>query len=403
MDKLGIQFHFYPFLFIFVTMIKRIAAAKIKELAGLFKAVAVTGPRQSGKTTLVKEIFAHKPYISLENPDSRRYAIEDPRGFLAQYKAGAVFDEVQRTPELFSYLQEILDNNNEPGQFILTGSNNFLLQQNIAQTLAGRVAFMNLLPFTLSELYPDSKKMPDENNVILAGLYPPVYDRKIPPQDWYPNYIRTYVDRDVRLIKNIADLIVFERFMRLIAGRTGQELNLSALAVETGADTKTIQSWIGVLESSFIIYLLKPHHRNFNKTIVKRPKLYFYDTGLVCSLLGIISEEQLTTHPLRGSIFECLIVTELVKKRTNAGMPVNLYFWRDRTGHEVDVVVDNGDALIPVEIKAGKTINNEFFKNLLYWNNLSGMHKGYLIYIGDEQQQRSNGIEVVNWRNISSI
>jgi len=380
---------------------KRIATKKIQELAAQFKIIAVTGPRQSGKTTLVKDLFKHKPYVSLENPDTRRFAIEDPRGFLEQYKDGAVFDEVQRTPEIFSYLQEITDNSKKPGQFILTGSNNFLLQENIAQSLAGRVAFINLLPFSIGELYTAAGKVPEENNIIFNGLYPPVYDQHIHPQDWYPNYIRTYVDRDVRQIKNITDLIVFERFMRLLAGRTGQELNLTSLGVETGVDTKTIQSWIGILESSFIIYLLKPHFRNFNKTIVKRPKVYFYDTGLVCSLLGITSEAQLTNHPLRGSLFECLVVTELVKKRTNAGVPINLYYWRDKTGHEVDVIVDNGDTLIPIEIKAGKTINTEFFKNLLYWNGLSGMKKCYLIYTGDELQKRSNGIEVINLAEMS--
>lgn len=385
----------------FVYMIARLAAAKLQMLAGKFKAIAVTGPRQSGKTTLVKKLFSHKPYVSLENPDTRLFAIEDPRGFLSKYKEGAIFDEVQRTPEIFSYLQEILDNNKTPGQFILTGSNNFLLQQSIAQSLAGRVAFINLLPFSIFELYPAQKEAkPDENTVIFNGLYPPVYDRDISPTDWYPNYIRTYVDRDVRQIRNITDLIVFERFMRLLAGRTGQELNLSSLAVEAGVDTKTIQSWIGVLESSFIIYLLKPHYKNFNKTIVKRPKLYFYDTGLVCSLLGITSENQLSNHPLRGGLFECFIITELVKKRTNAGLPVNLYYWRDKTGHEVDVVIDNGDILIPIEIKAGKTVNADFFKNLLYWNGLSKMQNGYLIYAGDQEQQRSNGIEVINWGSI---
>lgn len=378
-------------------MIKRNAAEKIRELAKTFKAIAIIGPRQSGKTTLAKDIFRSKPYISLENPDTRRFAIEDPRGFLSQFKEGAILDEVQRTPELFSYLQEILDNCVTPGLFILTGSNNFLLQQNIVQSLAGRVAFIQLLPFSVSELYTVENTVADENKILFNGLYPPIYDQHIPPRDWYPNYIRTYVEWDVRQIKNIIDLIVFERFMRLLAGRTGQELNLTSLSVETGADAKTIQSWIGILESSFIIYLLKPHYRNFNKTLVKRPKVYFYDTGLVCSLLGITTEAQISSHPLRGSLFECLVVTELVKKRTNMGKAVNLFYWRDKTGHEIDVIVDNNDTLLPIEIKAGKTINTEFFKNLLYWNTLSGMHNGYLVYTGNENQRRSNGIEVINW------
>lgn len=379
-------------------MIERKAKIKLKELASVFKAVAVTGPRQSGKTTLVKALFEHMPYLSLENPDTRKFAAEDPRGFLGNYPQGAILDEVQGSPELFSYLQEILDNSNLPSQFILTGSNNFLLQQNIVQTLAGRIAFINLLPFSLQELYPKGSEMPGEDKIMLTGLYPPVYDRHIPPEDWYPNYIRTYIDRDVRQIKNITELNIFERFMQLLAGRNAQELNLSALAVETGVDIKTIQSWISILESSFIIFLLRPHFKNFKKTLVKRPKLYFYDTGLVCSLLGITNESQLSIHPLRGSLFESLIVSEFVKKRTNTGRSINLYYWRDKTGHEIDIIIDNAGKLTPVEIKSGKTINTEFFKNLLYWNTLSGEKKGYLIYSGEEEQHWSNGIEVINWR-----
>lgn len=345
-------------------------------------------------------LFPDKTYLSLENPDIRRFAIEDPRGFLKRYETGAILDEVQRTPDLFSYLQEVLDTSSEPGRFILTGSNNFLLQQNISQTLAGRVAILNLLPFSTTELFSDSQTAPDENELIVKGLYPPVYDMNIPAEDWFPNYLRTYIDRDVRQIKNITDLIVFERFIRLLAGRTGQELNLTSLAVETGVDTKTVQSWIGILESSFIIYLLRPHDRNFNKTLVKRPKIYFYDTGLVCSLLGILSADQLQQHPLRGSLFESLVVTELLKKRTNAGKQVNLYYWRDKTGHEVDVIIDNGTSLLPVEIKAGKTINTEFFKSLIYWNKLSESEKGIIAYAGSQEEDRSNGISVQNWFNM---
>ena len=378
-------------------MIARLAASKIGQLAATFKSVAVTGPRQSGKTTLAKSLFPGKAYLSLENPDVRRFALEDPRGFLSRYQSGAIFDEVQRAPELFSYLQEVLDESPESGRFILTGSNNFLLQQNISQTLAGRVAILTLLPFSTEELYDKGNNVPDENQIIFKGLYPPIYEPGIPPEDWFPNYLRTYIDRDVRQIKNITDLIVFERFIRLLAGRNGQELNLTSLAVDTGVDTKTVQSWIGVLESSFIIYLLRPHYKNFNKTLIKRPKVYFYDTGLVCSLLGISQAGQLPLHPLRGALFESLVVTELVKQRTNAGKPVNLYYWRDKTGHEVDIVIDNGLSLIPVEIKAGKTVNNEFFGNIIYWNKLSGATTGYIAYAGNQIEERSNGITVLNW------
>lgn len=397
MELFGFGFQIIPYI---CYMIQRAAKDKLKDLASKFKAVAVTGARQTGKTTLIKQVFKGKPYLSLENPETRNFALEDPRGFLASYPKGAILDEVQRTPELFSYLQEILDNSKVKGMFILSGSNNFLLQQTISQTLAGRVGYINLLPFSIEELKKVKLLPDDDDQLILKGFYPPIYDQKIPPLDWCPNYIRTYIEKDVRQIKNITDLIVFERFIKLLAGRSGQELNNSALAVETGVDVKTIQSWIGILESSFIIYLLKPHFKNFNKTIVKRPKVYFYDTALVCYLLGIRNVSQLKTHPLRGSIFEGMVVTELIKKRTNAGLPINLYYWRDKTGHEIDVIIDNGGKLLPIEIKSGKTLNSEFFKNIEYWSKLSGAEKSVLLYAGEQNQKRSTGKEILNWRNL---
>lgn len=384
-------------------MIQRIAKTRLVELAGRFKAVAITGARQTGKTTLVKHVFKNKPYVSLENPDIRIFALEDPRGFLASYPKGAVLDEVQRTPELFSYLQEVLDDSREKGQFILTGSNNFLLQQRISQSLAGRIGIMHLLPFSISELKKVNYLPVADDELMLNGFYPPVYDQKIPPQDWCPNYIHTYIEKDVRQIKNITDLIIFERFVKLLAGRNAQELNYSSLAVETGVDVKTIQSWIGILESSFIIHLLKPHHKNFNKTIIKRPKLYFYDTALVCYLLGIRDTLQLQTHPLRGQIFEGMVVTELIKKRTNLGLDNNLFYWRDKTGHEVDVIVDQGASLIPIEIKSGMTFHGDYFKNINYWQTLSGVAQSILLYAGHQTQQRSDGKLIINWRELGKI
>jgi predicted AAA+ superfamily ATPase len=384
-------------------MIQRIAGKKISELAAKFKAVAVTGARQTGKTTLVKQIFKDKPYVSLENPDNRSFALEDPRGFLANYPNGAILDEIQRTPALFSYLQEILDNTKQKGLFILTGSNNFLLQQSISQTLAGRIATIHLLPFSIEEL-KNGKVLPkNDDELMIKGFYPPVYDQEIDPQDWCPNYIRTYIEKDVRQIKNITDLIVFERFIKLLAGRSGQELNNSALAVETGVDVKTVQSWIGILESSFIVYLLKPHHKNFNKTIVKRPKLYFYDSALVCYLLGIRDNNHLQTHPLKGAIFEGMVITELLKNRTNAGLDINLFYWRDKTGHEVDLIIDNGKTLLPIEIKSGMTISKDYFKNIDYWTNLSGSKKAFILYTGAQHQKRSDGTEIMNWRALNSL
>lgn len=381
-------------------MIPRIASARLMELAALFKAVAVVGPRQSGKTTLVKSVFPDKPYVSLENPDIRLFASDDPRGFLKKYSAGAVLDEIQRVPHIFSYLQEILDNSNERGKYILTGSNNFLMQENISQSLAGRVAYLQLLPFSLEELFFENIST-ETNRIIFNGFYPPPFDQKIPVTDWMPNYIRTYIERDVRQIKNINDLLVFEKFMRLLAGNAARELNYSSLSVNVGVDIKTLQSWVGILESSFIIYLLRPHHRNFNKMIVKRPKLFFYDSGLVCSLLEITSLEHLANHPLLGQLFENMVVSELVKFRTHRGRDVNYFYWRDKTGHEVDIIVENTDRLIPVEIKTSATFHPDFLKNLHFWMKLSGEQSGILLYNGELELTRSDGIHLMNWKNMS--
>lgn len=382
-------------------MIERIAAKELINLAAQYKAVAVTGPRQSGKTTLVKLVFKHKPYVSLENPDTRMFALEDPRGFLATYPDGAILDEVQRVPALFSYLQQVLDERNEPGYFILTGSNNFLLQENIAQSLAGRIAHLNLLPFSLSEVGAGQDCNPDE--FIFKGMYPPLYDQPFDINKWYGNYIQTYIEKDVRQIKNINNLVVFERFVKLCAGRVGQLLNMHSLAIEAGLDHKTIASWLSILESSFILFRLQPHHVNFNKRLVKMPKLYFYDTGLTAALLGITQQSQLPQHPLRGALFENFIITELLKSRLNKGLPNNLYFWRDNTGHEIDVIEERNGHLFPIEIKSGKTITNDYFKGLDFWYKISGQKEGAVIYGGKQPQKRSDGFEVFSWNNIGGL
>jgi predicted AAA+ superfamily ATPase len=384
-------------------MIQRAAQHKLTQLGDTFKAIAVIGPRQSGKTTLVKVTFPEKPYLSLENPDTRNFALEDPRGFLQNLPNGAILDEVQRTPLLFSYLQEILDNSNQKGLFILTGSNNFLLQESISQSLAGRVGYLNLLPFSVKELLSENLLPETDEEVMLNGFYPPIYDQRISSLDWVPNYIKTYIERDVRQIKNVSDLLIFEKFMSVLAGRTSQELNLTSISNEVGVDLKTVQSWIGILESSFIIYLLKPHFQNYNKTIVKRPKVYFYDTGLVCSFLRISNVSQLENHPLKGAIFETMVVIEMVKKYTNQGINPPLFYWRDKTGHEIDLIIDKGNLLTPIEIKSSKTINSDFFKNLKYWNHLSKMNKAVLIYSGIQEQNRSDGTLITNWKNISNL
>ena len=400
LEKYGIQFHKIPYL---CFMIIREAEEKLKHLAGVFKSVAVVGPRQSGKTTLVKSTFPDKPYVSLENPDKRKFALKDPRGFLSSFPKGAILDEAQRVPELFSYLQEILDDTNKKGLFILTGSNNFTLQESISQTLAGRIAYLTLLPFSLEELESANKLSKSDDILMLKGFYPPVHFQKISVDDWCPNYIRTYIEKDVRQVKNITDLIIFERFLSLLAGRSGQELNMTALSNEAGVDVKTIQSWIGVLANSYIIYLLKPHFKNFNKTIVKRPKLYFYDTALVCSLLRIQSIDHLYTHPLRGAIFETMVVTEFVKQRHNKGEEINLFYWRDKTGHEIDLIIDNGKKMLPIEIKSSKTINQDYFKNLIYWAKLSKEKKSMVLYAGKDTEKRTIGTTVMNWRELINL
>jgi predicted AAA+ superfamily ATPase len=382
-------------------MIIREAQKKLLDLASKFKCVAVTGARQCGKTTLVKQTFKDLPYVSLENLDTRQFALDDPRGFLQSYPKGAIFDEIQRTPNLFSYLQEVLDNSSQKGRYILTGSNNFLLQQSITQSLAGRVGYLTLLPFSMNELASIIALPESDLTLMINGFYPPIYDQFIPVNDWCPNYIRTYIERDVRQVKNVTDLIVFERFIKILAGRTAQEFNASSLALETGVDVKTIQSWVGILESSYIVYLLKPHYKNFNKTIVKRPKIYFYDTALVCSLMGIRTEDQLDLNPAKGAIFENMVINEFVKNCTNSGSEINLYYWRDKTGHEIDLIVDNFPDLLPIEIKSGKTINSEFFKNLIYWMKLSGNNKAQLLYGGNQYQKYSSGIEVKKWRSLN--
>lgn len=380
-------------------MIKRIAATRLAYLAKKFKAVAINGPRQSGKTTLVKMLFPKKPYVTLENPEARRAALTDPNGFLAAYPKGAILDEAQRAPELFSYIQEILDDSKQPGLFVFTGSNNFLLQESISQSLAGRIAYLTLLPFSVNEL-KETKSLPKSDaNLMLKGFYPPIYDQNLGPQDWCHDYIRTYIEKDVRQIKNISNLLVFEKFLALLAGRCGQELNLLNLGNEAGIDHKTCQSWIGILERSFIVFLLRPHSRNFNKTIVKRPKLYFYDIALVCSLLRITELSHIGTHPLKGALFENMVVSELVKQRANAGKANNLFYWRDKTGHEIDVVVDVAGKLLPIEIKSGQTINPDFFRNLNYWKKLSGVKKSVLLYGGLRKEKRSDGTDVMGWKD----
>jgi len=384
-------------------MIERTLANKMTALSQKFPVVTLTGPRQSGKTTLVKAVFSSLPYVSLEEPDIRQIALTDPRGFLANLGRGAVLDEVQHTPDLFSYLQTMVDSNPD-AQFILTGSANFLLLERISQTLAGRSAVLHLLPFSLLELENGGYTFEQYESLIFTGQYPRIYDREIAPTDFYPSYIQTYVEKDVRLIKNISNLNAFIQFTQLCAGRVGQLLNYASLANDAGISPNTAKAWLSILEASFITYRLHPYHRNFNKRLVKSPKLYFYDTGLVCSLLGIREAHQVNTHFLKGALFENLVINEFIKRAFNRGERLYPYFWRDSRGNEVDCLLTKGDTLIPVEIKAGKTMTGKYFCNLKYWLNLAGMPQGsgYVVYGGDLSLQTGNGF-LASWKRLEQI
>ncbi|WP_045222037.1 ATP-binding protein, partial [Desulfonatronum thioautotrophicum] len=345
-------------------MIARDAERLIRRHLKGFPVVTITGPRQSGKTTLARAIFPDKPYFSLEDPDIRQLAMDDPRGFLARMPEGAVLDEVQRAPDILSYLQSHVDERGRMGLFLLTGSQHFGLISDITQSLAGRTAFVELIPFSISELDEAGIRPPSLEDMLFFGGYPPLYDRGLSPGEWMPAYVTAYLERDVRQLLKVQDLDSFQRFLRLCAGRSGQLLNLSSLAADCGITHNTARSWISVLEASFIVFRLRPHHVNFRKRLVKSPKLYFHDSGLLCWLLGIQNAEQIKTHPLRGAIFETLIVSEIKKTCLNRALNIDLYFWRDSNGREIDLVADSGGRLMPLEIKSGQTVNRDFFQNL---------------------------------------
>lgn len=385
-------------------MIQRTISKKLLHLAGLFPVVSITGPRQSGKTTLVKSTFPDYKYVTLEDPDIRMIALNDPRKFLLSHKKGMIIDEAQRAPELFSYIQGIVDQSNKEGEFIITGSQNFLLLEKISQSLAGRVAILKLLPFSNQELNYAGIDTKDVDKLIFDGQYPRLYDKGINPTNFYPNYIQTYIERDVRLIKNITNQSTFIKFMKMCAGRTGQPLNVSELANSCGITQVTVNSWLSILQASFIVYFLQPHHKNFNKRLVKMPKLYFYDTGLACSLLGIKDNEQLALHFTYGSLFENFIINEFIKYTFNKGGIPEYYFWRDKAGKEIDLIAEKDNNLFAFEIKAGKTFNNDFFKNLNYWNKISGNpHENtYIIYGGNKSFDIDNG-KIISWHKLGQI
>ncbi len=381
---------------------KRDLQASAKDLLKNFKALAIVGPRQSGKTTLAKMLAPRKPYVSFENPDTRYLFESDPRGFLSAYRNGAIFDEAQYVPKLFNYLQQILDESPANGRFILTGSNNFLLVEKISQSLAGRIVYTDLLPFSIKEILRIQNFDTSPDNLIFHGGYPGIVYEGRKRLPWFQSYVRNYIERDVRLLKNITNYSLFQKFISLCAGRIGQQLNLTNLGNECGVDHKTIQSWIGVLQASFIIHLLPPYYKNFNKRITKSHKLYFYDTGLACYLLGIQQKEQLHLHPFRGALFENMMLMELLKTRFNKALRSNLYYFRDNSGHEIDVLIDEGEKIIPVEIKASQTIAPGFFKGLEFWEKLTGNKEGYIVYGGSENNT-VNKKKIIGWKDVSRI
>lgn len=374
--------------------------ASIIERYKKFPVIAILGPRQSGKTTLVREIFKNYIYVNLENPEIREYAKSDPNRFLRKYENlhGLIIDEFQYVPELLSYIQIQADEKRRPGYFVITGSQNFLMNQAITQSLAGRVGILTLLPLSLHEL-KSNNLISEIDQAIFNGSYPRLYHEEILPIDMYPSYIQTYIERDVRQIEHIGDILIFQKFMRLCAARIGQELNISEISTQAGVDQRTIKNWISILESSYILFLLKPYHNNFNKRLVKSPKLYFYDTGLACSLLDIKTLESLSLSSYRGPLFECLMVSDFYKQFYNQALSPALYFWRDANGRiEVDCLIDTGDKVIAIELKSGETIQPIYFKGLLEWNKISASKSedNFVIYGGKLDQERNSG-RIFSW------
>ncbi len=388
-------------------MIDRTLRTHLLELASRHPVVTLTGPRQSGKTTLSRMTFPDRAYVSLENPAERAFAVEDPLGFLARFTDGAVLDEVQRTPDLLSYLQGMVDDDPRPGRFVLTGSQNLTLMSSVSQSLAGRTALLELLPLDLEELRRFPGAPVDLETVLWTGGYPRIHHRRLPADEWLADYVATYVERDVRQHLRIGDLLQFRTFLQLCAGRVGQLLNLSALASECGVSQPTARSWLSVLEASYLVFRLPPFHANFGKRLVKTPKLYFHDSGLAANLLGIERPEQLLTHPLRGALFEGFVIAEVLKRHRHRGRRPRMFFYQERGRLEVDLVLDRGGELSAVEVKAGKTPSSGYFSGLVQFAGRLDAGESprfriadrVVVYAGDDSQERSKG-RLVAWADL---
>lgn len=390
-------------------MIPRQATATLLRLAKGFPIVLLTGPRQSGKTTLAKSTFADKAYVSLEHPDEREFAEQDPKRFLQRFAHGAVLDEVQRCPALLSYLQGVVDERKIMGDFILTGSAQLGLISGVTQSLAGRVGRIELLPLAQAELAL-SKQLPTTlEQALFQGGYPALYDRQISPNDWFANYVATYLERDVRQLIAVRDLTQFQRFVKMCAARSGQLLNLAALGADCGISAVTAREWLTVLETSYLVTRLTPYYANFGKRLVKTPKLYFLDAGLMAWLLGIQHPSTIETHAMRGALFETYVVSELLKQRYNQGLPNNLFFWRDNVGHEVDVLYETPHDETPqglqaIEIKSGSTFATDWPNAANQWRSFAGAQalKPMIIYGGNDSYAREN-CAVMGWQAIDNI
>lgn len=382
-------------------MVKRNITKAITELMLVYPVIAVTGPRQSGKTTLLKSMFENYRYVSLENPDNRLFAEQDPNGFLELYNQNVIFDEVQRVPSLFSYIQTLVDESKMMGQFVLSGSQNFSLMKNITQSLAGRVALFKLLPFDFEELQSHNLLLPDYATMIVRGCYPALYDRPIPTTTFYTNYVETYIERDLTELLNVKDIRLFRTFLKLCAGRIGQQLNMTNLANEAGISQQTVKSWLSILESSYIVYQLPPFFNNFNKRLIKSTKLYFYDTGLASFLLGLKSEKAILESEFKGALFENMAINEYFKQNLHHNLYHDFYYWRDSNGHEVDLMVSNGTEYDVVEIKATKTILPKLFEGIDLLKNIGKekINRKILVYGGNQSQNRTE-YKVFAWNAI---